>query len=125
MSSDIGSSAITGRTAGIEELLNILNGRELWFGTGEVENRIAGGFIGGTFQVLYTNGIIGVALYLMIYLYAAIKLPGGKRWHSLYLIGISFVAGINSIYFLLYYIFTIYSGFSEANQGNMKKSLVQ
>lgn len=125
MSSNIGSSAITGRTAGIEELLNILNGRELWFGIGEVENRIAGGFIGGTFQVLYTNGIIGVALYLMIYLYAAIKLPCGKRWHSLYLIGISFVAGINSIYFLLYYIFTIYSGFSKASQGNMKKSLVQ
>lgn len=104
-------SALQGRTAGIEGLFNTLDEGEFWFGTGEISNRIDNRFIGGIFQLIYQNGIFSAILYILVFLYAAIKLNKGKRWNALYIILISFFAGIHSYPSLIYNAFAIYSGF--------------
>ena len=126
--SSFSSSAIGGRTAGIENMFRMLNGNEVWFGTGEATNRINNGFIGGIFQIIYQNGVLGAILYTCIYLSSAFKLREGNRWQSLYVILISFFAGVNNNAHLIYFVFTIYTGFNTVNRTydrNNKISCVQ
>lgn len=118
------SSAVGGRTAGIEDMFYMLDETEFWFGTGEAKNRINGGFIGGIFQIIYQNGVIGAVLYTCIYVYSALKLCKGSRWQSLYVILISFFAGINNNAYLIYFVFTIYSGFNAVCRIDDRKNKI-
>lgn len=99
-------NAFSGRTNGVEFMFEALRGKpELWYGTGEYIVRwYTWGFLGGIFRTIYEYGMIGAALFVLVFLSLGFKTKSWHRWVAFYMLALSLVTGISMQNILFFYL---------------------
>lgn len=95
-------SAIQGRVGSGAYYISQLSTRELIMGTGSTGEELTM-YLSGMYSIIYTDGIIGYAFYVFIFICFFRKNIRLKKWFPLLVCALSIVSDITLIHYLIYY----------------------
>lgn len=110
-------NSIDGRTKGGMLLLSTLDKQYWIFGIDKYES-ISGYYVSGLFEIILTNGIVGLTLYLLIFLQHIIISRRDFKIFSVFCMVLLVYSNIYSLQYMIYYFVFIFCGYSQFRKSN-------
>lgn len=116
-------SSTDGRTKGGMLLLEALDKRNWILGIGEYQS-IPGYYVSGLFEIILTNGIVGLILYLLIFIQHIIISRRDFKIFSAFCMILLVYSNIYSLQYMVYYFAFLFCGYAQFRKSKQREKIL-